>query len=191
MLKAFLVMENDFLYNDEFNFNVTEPGTCSNPKRIFFTRLEAESCALEIARTALRGQPLSTWGFYPGDLSSLNDETLFVTRLSNITGNKFSDVTDAIHSELPENLNDETVQALLELCDRLIVTVIVEATITDEQALLEAQQTLENGILNDRSSMDWFSSEADYIPRYTLSAERIGQITGLFNVPFEPYEDVS
>jgi hypothetical protein len=61
-------MENDFFYNDETHELFTEPGTCSQPQRIFLNRAEAETFALEIAHSHLRGYSLSFWGMYGGDL---------------------------------------------------------------------------------------------------------------------------
>lgn len=115
---------------------------------------------------------------------------MILSRFSQIVGEEVNDVDDALDYQFSDELSTEDVRALLELCDRLPFAVIVEATITDEQALLEAQKTLEEGVLNDRSDMEWFSDDSDYVSRYKLPAEQISQITKLFNVPFVPLEDL-
>ena len=167
MPNAYLVMENEFIYNDEYNELLTTQGTCSSPQRIFWTRENAEAKALEIARQRILGEPLYIWGLVQEDISSL-EYTEFYSQLGALLGKKFAD-SDGYHvHEIPTTLNETKFKQLLKLCDKLQIAVVVETQITDENLFVEAAQTLET--------------------KQQANQSKLEQITQLFGLPYKPIE---
>jgi hypothetical protein len=165
MPNAYLVMENEYMYNDEYNELLTSEGTCSNPKRIFWTREEAEAAALEIARQSILGEPLFIWGESHEYYSSLGEKD-FYANLGALLGDEFN--TPDFEEALPSSLDDSKFKQLLAICDKLQVAVIVETEITNESAFQEAAETLKN--------------------KEQIEQSKLEQVTQLFGLRYEPVE---
>lgn len=167
MPNAYLVMENEFMYNDEYNELLTLEGTCSNPKRIFWTRAEAEAQALKITKKNMIGEPLSMWSFELEDISSLPEE-IFFKQLGAVLGSQFANPDAYYEQSIPSTLDDIQFKQLLAICDKLKIAVIVETQITNESLFQEAAQTLKTKKRAEQSKLE--------------------QITQLFGLPYEPVE---
>jgi hypothetical protein len=155
----------------------------SNPKRIFWTRVEADRCALEIARSRMLGRSLRNWGYDVSDVSSL-DELTFFKRLAKVLDDDFVELkTDSeLTFELKEELfqydlsiwfDDPSVQELLTICDKIKFCIVVETSVTNEEKIQRSAKNL----------IDFVDSK-DYLSEH-IPTGHLEQIANLFGLPFE------
>lgn len=186
MPKAYLVMDRDYIYNDETYAPWFEDNICTEPVQILDTREHAEHLARQLSRPRFRGMVLGDYSLNdPGELSSL-DLQAFYQRLSealqdpSIVPRNKKDMEDAwMDIEIPETLSDARLEQVMDVLDKIHFYDVVESTSEDPEALQKAKTLINAGVVDPAQQL---------YREYRVPEEDIAEAVKLFGLEFEPFD---
>ncbi|WP_034344331.1 hypothetical protein [Deinococcus misasensis] len=188
--KAFLVLQTDFYYTDEYMAPLSEEGICTNPQKIFFDEGQAKAYAFQHSWKLFSGQPLGNWGLGLDMITSLPARRFYQNLKSVLP-----------EFELPSDLEDpdyciwdqlwfdgvkdpEQQRLILSWCDQVKLFEVVPAQIEDENLLKEAAKILSGEV--HRFELEGQSA----IRKYLIPETELDRIAGMFGLKFEPNPEV-
>ncbi|GEM47619.1 hypothetical protein [Deinococcus cellulosilyticus] len=186
MPKAYLVMDRDYLYNDETYAPWFDDNICTEPIRILDTREEAEQFARELALPRFRNLLLGDYSLgSPDQVTSLSLPELY-EKLSEATGDvsilqagRKSPKTAWADIEIPAHLSDERLHQVMDVLDRIRFYEVVESTSEDPQALEQARTLINAGVVDPSQQL---------YRAYRVPEEDIAEAVKLFGLEFEPFD---
>lgn len=184
--KAYLVMDRDYLYNDETFSPWFEDHICTAPIKVLPSRAEAEQLARELSAPRFRGLVL---GDYTLDgVQELTHLKLpdFYRQLSDLLQNpsivpkgKLSSDESWRDIEIPARLDDARLFQVMDLLSKIRFYEVIESTTTDPALLQEAEQTINKGVVD----LDEYE-----IRTYTAPEAEISKAVSAFGLEFEPFD---
>ena len=128
MATAFVIQKIGWQYNDEVYFREGDEGT---PERVFINKDRAKDhCRHKNIEALRKWGYLGIFGYSIGDISGDNSKEDVQEQLKEITGETYN-IDDWDEMVLPDGLNDEQIQKILDLLPSLRFYELVEVEIEE------------------------------------------------------------
>lgn len=184
--KAFLVLQTDFYYTDEYMAPLSEEGICTNPQKIFFDENQARDYAFQHSWNLFSGRPLGDWGLGLDMITSLPTRRFYQNLRSVLSEFELPSDLDDPDYEIWDQLwfdgvkNPEQKRLILSWCDQVKLFEVVPAQIEDENLLKAAAEVLSREV--HRFELEGHSA----IRKYLVPETELDRIAGMFGLKFEP-----
>ena len=186
MAKAYLVMDRDYIYNDETVAPWFDDNICTEPVQILDIREHAERLARQLSRPRFRGMVLGDYSMgLPDDLTSLPLQ-LFYQKISEaledvsiLQKGKKAPATAWAEIEIPVHLGDAQLEKVMDVLDKIRFYEVVESTSEDPEALQKAKALINAGVVDPAQQL---------YREYRVPEEDIAEAVKLFGLEFEPFD---